>query len=254
MILKLLSVSYLYSCRVRLYIAIKCVFFSCLLLASWYTKSASEESIDAGVLLEEMRALEKSGMWVFKEVSQELVPECRSNERFLLIIDSVLFVDKHSLLDGVCHFDDGDSAGLDREVEMKMGYYMVLCLINMLEASLHNWTFVNNHNNISSQHFKLAEKVYLCNCALLEINKDNIFVDIEPGKGLLNYAAVGKFTINGDGKIECNIKDITYNTEYSKPELQAQTVGEFYAEIDCISGARINKEDNSESIARGFQS
>ncbi|MDP0588801.1 MAG: C2H2-type zinc finger protein [Candidatus Endonucleobacter bathymodioli] len=246
--LKLSSVSYLYGCRVGLYIAIRCVFFSCLLLASWYTKSASEESIDAGVLLAEVRDLESPGLWVFKEVCPELVPECRSNERFLLIIDSVLFVDKHSLVDGILHFDDGESVGLDMDIETKMEDYLVLCLISMLEASLHNETFDNNPNNISAKDLKLAEKIYLCNDSLLEINTDNILVDIEPGEGLLNYAAVGKFTINGDGEIECNIKDITYNTECSKSELQIQKIVVFGTESYSMLGASINKEDESKSI------
>ncbi|MDP0588799.1 MAG: C2H2-type zinc finger protein [Candidatus Endonucleobacter bathymodioli] len=258
--LKLSSAPYLYGCRIRFYIAIKCVFFSCLLLASWYTKSASEESIDAGVLLEEMRTLEKLGVWVFKEVSQELVPECRNNERFLLIIDSVLFVGRHSLADRVLHFDDGDDLGLnfdlglntgiETDIEARVEDYLVLCLISMLETSMQKETFVNNPNDISAKYFQLAGEISSCECALLEVNTDNIFVDIASGKGLCNYAAVGKFTINGDGEIECNIKNITYNDENNKEELQAQKVVEFDAEIDCISGTRISEEDKSESKAQ----
>ncbi|MDP0588796.1 MAG: C2H2-type zinc finger protein [Candidatus Endonucleobacter bathymodioli] len=230
---------------------------SCLLLASWYTKSASEQSIDAGVLLEVIRALEKSGKWVFKEVSPELVPECRSNERILLIIDSVFFVDKHSLVDGVLHFDDCNDLGLDLDLGLSTGIetgidtrvedYLVLCLISMLESNLQKETFVNNPNHISAKYSKLSEKISSCGCALLEVNTDNIFVDIASGKGFFNYAAVGSFTCNSDYKIECNIQNITYNIESNKEELQTQKAIEIDAKSDCVSGTSITKKSRVKS-------
>ncbi|MDP0561138.1 MAG: ankyrin repeat domain-containing protein [Candidatus Endonucleobacter sp. (ex Gigantidas childressi)] len=238
-------VSELYRCIGSLYTFVRCVFFSCLLIFSCCTKGAQEQSIDEGVLLEEMIDLERTGKWLFKEMHQELVPRHRKNDRFLLIIDSAFVTRNLPSVNSELYLEGDDNLGLDSrsgldlylgrgsglgvDIEVGVGNYLVLCLMCMLEAGFSKSIFVQNvsPNNMSSKILGLSEKIDACDCPLLEVNADEFFVDDALKRGLSNYSAVVRLTwyeINKINKIKCSIQNITRVSSNNQPELKIQEV------------------------------
>ncbi|MDP0561134.1 MAG: ankyrin repeat domain-containing protein [Candidatus Endonucleobacter sp. (ex Gigantidas childressi)] len=231
-------ISELYRCIGSLYTFIRCVFFSCLLIFSCCTKGVQEKSIDAGVLLEEIRGLEKTGEWVFKEMNQELVPEHRKNDRFLLIIDPAFLLGDLLPVDGELHLEGGYDPALD-EVEYWDLYlggnswlgantdaiaenYLASYLMKMLERKLNKRTFAKR--DISADIVVLPKRIVDCDCSLLGVDTGKFFVDDALEKGLFDYSAVVRYTCNLYNNIECRIQNITCVNSNNKPGMEIQEV------------------------------
>ncbi|MDP0561132.1 MAG: ankyrin repeat domain-containing protein [Candidatus Endonucleobacter sp. (ex Gigantidas childressi)] len=235
-------VSELYRCIGSLYAFIRCVFFSCLLIFSCCTKGGQEKSIDAGVLLEEMRGLEQTGKWVFKEMNQELVPEHRKNDRFLLIIDST-FLARNLLpvngklylergykrkLDQVEYWDLylGGSSWLGANTDAIAENYLASYLMNMLERNKNKRTFAKRDISfdIDADPVVIPKKIVECDCSLLGVDTGEFFVDDALEKGLFDYSAVVRYTCNLYNNIECRIQNITCVNSNNKPGMEIQEV------------------------------
>ncbi|MDP0590241.1 MAG: hypothetical protein QS748_14050 [Candidatus Endonucleobacter bathymodioli] len=130
--------------------------------------------------------------------------------KVLLVMDSVFFIDKNTCLDPILN----SSPGLNQELNRIMDSYMVVSMISMLRKNEVKQIFIDDSNtpSLNEENSSLLDVIDGLSSQVLEVKACDIYVDQSFKKGMLNYVAIGEFTVRnivGNTSI-CKIK---YNNQ-----------------------------------------